>query len=98
MGLAAASIQNWEPDGREGRRKSRLLWTVFLISILLTAFANARAGSTFDEYEGRQISSVEVTFEGSPTDPAVEADFLSIVRVLPNSEFSAVAIRESLQA
>jgi len=55
-------------------------------------------GSTFAEYEGRLVSSVEITFEGSPADPAAEAEFLSIIRVLPNTEFSAVAVRDSLQA
>ncbi|HEY0432103.1 MAG TPA: POTRA domain-containing protein, partial [Pyrinomonadaceae bacterium] len=106
MGLAAARIHIWEPHGRAGRRKATLLRAVFLISILLTSFAGARAGSIassiagsiFEEYEGRQISSIEVVFEGSPADPAVEAEFLSIIRIVPNSEFSAVAIRESLQA
>jgi outer membrane protein insertion porin family len=55
-------------------------------------------GSTFEEYEGRPVASVEITFEGSPADPAAEAEFLSIIRILPNSEFSAVTLRDSLQA
>src|ERR1044072_8699885 len=106
MGLAAARIHIWEPHDRAGRRKATLLRAVTLVAILLAAFAGARAGSLvsaiagsiFEEYEGRQISSIEVAFEGSPADPAVEAEFLSIIRILPNTEFSAVAIRESLQA
>src|SRR4029453_10908255 len=98
MGLAAARIHIWEPHGRAGRRKATLLRAVFLVSILLAAFAGAHAGSLFDEYEGRQITSIEVAFEGSPADAAVEAEFLSIIRILPNSQFSAVAIREALQA
>jgi len=44
--------------------------TVFLTVMVLLAFASAQAGSTFDEYEGRTITSVEITFEGSPADPA----------------------------
>lgn len=66
--------------------------------MVLLAFASAQAESTFDDYEGRTISSVEITFEGSPADPAAEAEFLSIVRVVPNTEFSAVNLRDSLQA
>jgi len=66
--------------------------------MMLLAFASARADVTFAEYEGRQISSVEIIFEGSPPDPAAAAEFLSIIRVAPNSEFSAVAVRDSLQA
>ena len=66
--------------------------------MVLLAFVSAQAGSTFAEYEGRLITSVEITFEGSPADPAAEAEFLSIVRVVPNTEFSAVNVRDSLQA
>ncbi|HEV7472856.1 MAG TPA: POTRA domain-containing protein, partial [Pyrinomonadaceae bacterium] len=77
---------------------SRALRTALLISILLAVFVSAQAGSIFDEYEGRQVSSVEIAFENSPAEPAVEAEFLSIVRIVPNTQFSAVAVRESLQA
>ena len=59
---------------------------------------SASAGSLFDEYEGRQISAVEIVFEGSPADAAAEAEFLSIVRIVPGSQFSAVNIRDALQA
>lgn len=76
----------------------RFLSTVFLTATVLLGFVSAQAGSTFEEYEGRRISSVEVTFESSPADPTAEAEFLSIIRVVPNTEFSAVAIRDSLQA
>jgi outer membrane protein assembly factor BamA len=78
--------------------RQRSLSMIVLAAIVLLTLVNARASSTFAEYEGRLISSVEVTFEGSPADPAAEAEFLSIIRVVPNTQFSAVAIRESLQA
>ncbi len=76
----------------------RLLSAGFLSATLFSAMLTVQAGSTFAEYEGRLITSVEITFEGSPADPAAEAEFLSIVRVLPNTQFSAVAVRDSLQA
>jgi len=76
----------------------RLFSASFLTATILIACVSASADSTFDEYQGRVIASVEVTFEGSPPDPAAEAEFLSIIRVAPNTEFSAVAIRDSLQA
>ena len=73
--------------------------TVFLTAMVLLSLSRVHeAGSTFDEYEGRTITSVEIAFEGSPADPAAEAEFLSIVRVVPNTEFSAVNVRDSLQA
>jgi outer membrane protein insertion porin family len=76
----------------------RLLSVMFLTATMLLAVGTARAGSTFAQYEGRLISAVEITFEGSAADPAVEAEFLSIIRVLPNTQFSAVSVRDSLQA
>ncbi|HSS20674.1 MAG TPA: POTRA domain-containing protein [Pyrinomonadaceae bacterium] len=76
----------------------RFFSTAVLTIMVLLAGVTARAGNRFEEYEGRQISAVEVVFEGSPADPAAEAEFLSIIRVVPNTEFSAVAIRDSLQA
>lgn len=50
------------------------------------------------QYEGRLIASIEVTFENSPADPTAQAEFLSLVRVVPNTEFSMVRVRESLQS
>lgn len=76
----------------------RFFSTAVLTIVMLVAGVTALADAAFAEYEGRQVSSVEVVFEGSPADPAVEAEFLSIIRVVPNTEFSAVTIRDSLQA
>jgi outer membrane protein insertion porin family len=50
------------------------------------------------DYEGRPISDVEVVLEGSPRDEVAEAEFLTLLRVAPNTEYSAVRVRESLQA
>src|SRR5437773_2183318 len=73
------------------------LLSVVLLIATFAAPQTARASSTFEEYEGRLIGSIEITFEGSPPDPSAEAEFLSIISILPNSEFSAVSIRRSLQ-
>jgi outer membrane protein insertion porin family len=84
---------------RETRRPNGIRFALLLlIAILLVAFINASAHSKLDEYEGRTITSIEITFEGSPSDPAAEAEFLSIIKILPNTQFSAVAVRDSLQA
>jgi outer membrane protein assembly factor BamA len=77
---------------------TQLFFSTMVLAAVVFAPCSVHAGSLFDEYEGRQISAVEITFEGSPADPAAEAEFLSIVRIVPNSEFSAVAIRDALQA
>jgi outer membrane protein insertion porin family len=65
---------------------------------MLLAFVSVRAGVTFEQYEGRTVTAVEVVFEGSPADPTAEAEFVSIIKIVPNTQFSAVTIRESLQA
>jgi outer membrane protein assembly factor BamA len=51
-----------------------------------------------EDYEGRQITSIEVVFEGSPPDAAAQTEFLSLLKVAPNTEFSAVRVRDSLQS
>jgi outer membrane protein insertion porin family len=50
------------------------------------------------DYEGRPVASVEVVLEGSPPDAAVQAEFLALVLVTRNANYSAVAARDSLQA
>lgn len=68
-----------------------------LAAIFCAASATALARG-MDEYEGRLITSIEVVFEGSPPDPTAQADLLSILKIAANNEFSAVRVRESLQA
>jgi outer membrane protein insertion porin family len=50
------------------------------------------------DYEGRMIAGVEVVLEGAPRDEVVESEFLTLLRVAPNIEYSSVRVRESLQA
>jgi len=74
-----------------------------LILALLLAVAcgvSARAASIPDltKYEGRTISSVEIVLEGAPRDERIEADLRALLAVAPNTQFSAVRVRESLQA
>lgn len=70
---------------------------LFLLSLLVICPA-IFAGSTFEQYEGRLVVAVEVVFESSQSDPPAETEFLSIIRIAPNSEFSAVTVRNALQA
>src|ERR687893_485428 len=63
--------------------------------------AAARAASSIPDltkYEGRTISAVEVVLEGVPRDERVEADLRTLLAVAANTQFSAVRVRESLQA
>ncbi len=75
----------------------RLLYltATFLIFVSpLTLFA----ASGLAEYEGRVISAIEIAFEGSPADVPAQAEFLALLRISPNTEFSAVRVRDSLQS
>ena len=54
----------------------------------------ARASTTKDvrieDYEGRQITAVELVFEGSTSTPAAQAEFTALLKVAPNTQYSAV--------
>ena len=76
---------------------------LLLILLLVLVFAVNAAGSTLkdvriEDYEGRQITSVEVVIEGAPEDRNAQAEFLALLKVAPNTQFSAVRVRDSLQA
>ena len=76
-----------------------VLWLVvcgFLCGTI--AHASVARNTRIEDYEGRQITGVELVFEGTANDPAVQADFISLLKVAPNTQFSAVHVRESLQA
>ncbi len=70
---------------------------LFVLPTIVFAASATLAGG-MDEYEGRLITTIDVVFEGSPPDPAAQSDFLSILKIAPNTEFSAVRVRDSLQA
>jgi outer membrane protein insertion porin family len=72
-----------------------------LVSCLLPAAVCllffARAFAQVGDYEGRPVASVEVVLKGSPADASAQAEFRSLLKILPNTEYSAVAARLSLQ-
>ena len=72
------------------------LFIVAFVSITAAAVTNDERG--FDAYEGRLVTAIEIVFEGSQPDASAEASFLTVLKVAPNTEFSAVRVRESLQA
>lgn len=78
----------------------RIAWRLLASIVMLVAISQPALSKTegFDAYEGRQITAIEIVFEGSQPDAAAEASFLAILKVVPNTEFSAVKIRDSLQA
>ena len=82
----------------------RLSFFVPAFALVMAAFMVAAGGRVFaspldvGDYDGRLIASVEVVIEGSPADPAAQAEFASILTVRAGDEYSAVRARESLKA
>ena len=76
-----------------------MLLVSFCVSLFVTS-VHAKVGGNvrFEDYEGRQISAVDLVFEGPAGQPAAQADFLALIKVAPNTQFSAVRVRDSLQA
>ncbi|HEX6046561.1 MAG TPA: POTRA domain-containing protein [Pyrinomonadaceae bacterium] len=71
--------------------------------LLVLLFTSRVHGATvkdvrIEDYEGRQVVGVELVFEGSRQNPNAQAEFMSLLRVAPNTPYSAVRVRESLQA
>ena len=71
---------------------------MFVLTAIVWAASTIALAGGMDEYEGRLITAIEVVFEGSPADPAAQSDFLTVLKVAANTEFSAVRVRDSLQA
>ena len=73
---------------------------IFALAVAAACGASALAAPIPDltRYEGRTISAIEVVLEGVPRDERVESDLRTLLAVAPNTQFSAVRLRESLQA
>ena len=67
-------------------------------SFWTAAQANALKDARIEDYEGRQVTQVELVFEGTPDNPNVQAELLAVLKVAANTPYSAVRVRESLQA
>ena len=67
-------------------------------SLLTVAQPSTARDARIEDYEGRQIAAVELVFEGTPDAPAAQAEFLALLKVAANTPYSAVHVRDSLQA
>ena len=91
-------IKGYEKELLPEALKIRLL----LILLLVLVFPGEAPGKTprdarIEDYEGRQISSVELIVENNPDDRNAP-DFLALLKIAANTQFSAVRVRDSLQA
>ena len=82
----------------QGMGLKRFVPFVLLCGSFLTLAQAAVKDARIEDYEGRQVSVVELVFEGTANEPAAQAEFTSLLKVAPNTQFSAVHVRESLQA
>jgi outer membrane protein insertion porin family len=83
----------------KAHKTHKLLLVVLLgFSLLTVARASTATDARIEDYEGRQISAVELVFDGTANVPAVQAEFIALLKVAPNTPYSAVHVRESLQA
>jgi outer membrane protein assembly factor BamA len=77
----------------------RLAPVILLVSLFISrAYGGTVKEVRIEDYEGRQIVGVELVFDGTRTFPTIQAEFMTLLRVAPNTPFSAVRVRESLQA
>ncbi|HSL53429.1 MAG TPA: POTRA domain-containing protein [Pyrinomonadaceae bacterium] len=67
-------------------------------SLLTVARGSTGKDARIEDYEGRQITAVDLVFEGSTGTPATQAEFIALLKVAPNTAYSAVHVRDSLQA
>jgi outer membrane protein insertion porin family len=100
--LKAASGKQEAQAGRASLPIPRQPVVCFLIALVLLAIvlpftANAAALSDIGDFDGRPIAVVEVVFDGSPPDATAQADFLALLKVAANTDYSAARIHDSLQ-
>src|SRR5437870_12439414 len=74
----------------------RTLLSCFALALTLICASRTTLAQVGD-YEGRPVASVEVVLKGSPADPSAQSEFQSLLKILPDHEYSAVEARESLQ-
>jgi outer membrane protein insertion porin family len=74
----------------------RLILAFVFAAAACCAAARASVLPDLSRYEGRNVVSVEVVFEGAPRDERAEADLRASLSVTPNTAFAAARVRESL--
>lgn len=90
MGLGLAA--------KKHKKYIRLLVVMLGFSLWTVAQASTAKDARIEDYEGRQITSVELVFEGTPDNPNVQAELVAQLKVAANTPYSAVRVRDSLQA
>jgi len=71
-------------------------YRLFIIAVIILCGTTLTVFAQVGDYEGRPVSAVEVVIEGSPTDASAQAEFQSLLKIVPGGEYSAVNARQSL--
>lgn len=76
---------------------------IFIFAVLLLAPSGARAASRHNipdlsRYEGRTVASVELVVEEASVEDSALAEFRAVLKIDAGNRFSAVLVRDSLQA
>ena len=74
------------------------LWVLALIACGAATVEVRAQARDLGQYDGRLIAEVEIVFEGAAADPVAEAEFRRLLLIAPNTEYSVVRVRDSLQA
>ena len=91
-------MKRQKAEGREQKAVSRRHLLVFCLlptACCLLFFGSALA--QVGDFEGRPVSALDITFEGTPPDASAEAELRSIIKITPGAEYSATNVRQSLQ-
>src|SRR5258707_10504763 len=63
---------------------SRTILACFALALTLIGASRTTLAQVGD-YEGRPVASVDVVLKGSPPDASAQAEFRSLLRILPNT-------------
>jgi outer membrane protein assembly complex protein YaeT len=80
------------------RRVSFLIFALLFAASLVGAKDAARLAPDLSRYEGRVVESVEVSVEGASLDESALSELRARIHVAAGRPFSAVSVRDSLQA
>lgn len=77
-------------------------WKILIAGIVLCAACISAwgrpASADVGSFEGRPVALVEVVFDGTDTDPVEQAALLEILHTTVGADYSAVRVRNSLEA
>jgi outer membrane protein insertion porin family len=86
-----------ERDAKTLASGPKILAALVLLLTLSVSILSS-PNSRLEDYEGRLVVAVELVIENSPADSAGQEEFQAQLKVAAGTEFSAVRVRDSLQA